>query len=61
VLGTGAVQAGWQLPAGQWWIAINAGPAEVPHSLPDGESLLDLPTAPLLQPGGGLQLRWLPA
>ena len=61
VLGTGAVQAGWQLPAGQWWIAINAGPADVPHSLPDGESLLDLPTAPLLQPGGGLQLRWLPA
>lgn len=61
VLGTGAVQAGWQLPAGQWWIAINAGSAEVPHSLPDGESLLDLPTGPLLQPGGGLQLRWLPA
>ncbi len=61
VLGAGAVQAGWQLPAGQWWIAINAGPADVPHSLPDGESLLDLPTAPLLQPGGGLQLRWLPA
>ncbi|MBK0013035.1 malto-oligosyltrehalose trehalohydrolase [Stenotrophomonas sp. S41] len=61
VLGTGAVQAGWQLPAGQWWIAINAGPAEVPHSLPDGESLLDLPTGPWLQAGGGLQLRWLPA
>ncbi|WP_367382429.1 malto-oligosyltrehalose trehalohydrolase [Stenotrophomonas cyclobalanopsidis] len=61
VLGTGAVQAGWQLPAGQWWIAINAGPAEVPHSLPDGESLLELPTGPLLQAGGGLQLRWLPA
>ncbi len=61
VLGTGAVQAGWQLPAGQWWIAINAGPAEVPHSLPDGESLLDLPTGPLLQACGGLQLRWLPA
>ncbi|AWH49760.1 malto-oligosyltrehalose trehalohydrolase [Stenotrophomonas sp. SAU14A_NAIMI4_5] len=61
VLGTGAVQAGWQLPVGQWWIAINAGPAEVPHSLPDGESLLDLPTGPWLQAGGGLQLRWLPA
>ena len=61
VLGPGAVQAGWQLPAGQWWIAINAGPAELAHSLPDGERLLDLPNGPLLLPGGGLQLRWLPA
>lgn len=61
VLGPGAVQAGWQLPAGQWWIAINAGPAELAHSLPDGERLLDLPNGPLLPPGGGLQLRWLPA
>lgn len=61
VLGRGAVQAGWQLPAGQWWIAINAGTGEVAHSLPDGESLLDLPTGPMLQPTGGLQLRWLPA
>jgi len=55
------VQAGWQLPAGQWWIAINAGPAEVTHSLPDGESLLDLSSGPSLHPRGGLQLRWLPA
>ncbi|MBO1749873.1 malto-oligosyltrehalose trehalohydrolase [Stenotrophomonas indicatrix] len=61
VLGRGALQAGWQLPAGQWWIAINAGAGEVAHSLPDGEPLLDLPTGPLLQPSGGLQLRWLPA
>ncbi len=61
VLGPGAVQAGWQLPAGQWWIAINAGPAELAHSLPDGQRLLDLPNGALLPPAGGLQLRWLPA
>jgi len=61
VLGPGAVQAGWQLPAGQWWIAINAGPAELAHSLPDGQRLLDLPNGALLPPAGGLQLRWLQA
>ncbi|AWH53635.1 malto-oligosyltrehalose trehalohydrolase [Stenotrophomonas sp. ESTM1D_MKCIP4_1] len=61
VLGQGAVQAGWQLPAGQWWIAFNTGREAVAHSLPDGEPLLRLPTGEMLQAGGGLQLRWLPA
>ncbi|AWH25525.1 malto-oligosyltrehalose trehalohydrolase [Stenotrophomonas sp. YAU14D1_LEIMI4_1] len=61
VLGAGAVQAGWQLPAGQWWIAINAGAEAVAHSLPEGEPPLQLPAGPWLAPQGGLQLRWLQA
>lgn len=61
VLGAGAVQAGWQLPSGQWWVAINAGPVPVAHSLPDGERPLPLPDGPRLAASGGLQLRWVPA
>lgn len=61
ILGAGAVQAGWQLPAGQWWIAINAGAEAVAHSLPEGDSPLQLPAGSRLAPKGGLQLRWLPA
>ena len=36
VIGPQAVQAGWQLPDGQWWIAINVGDTAQDHALPDG-------------------------
>ncbi|MDV3514053.1 malto-oligosyltrehalose trehalohydrolase [Stenotrophomonas sp. C1657] len=61
VLGKGAVQAGWQLPAGQWWIAINVGPAAVPHALPAGDDLLGTDTGAMLPEGGGVRVCWVAA
>ncbi|WP_164280160.1 malto-oligosyltrehalose trehalohydrolase [Stenotrophomonas indicatrix] len=59
VLGTGAVQGGWQLPEGQWWIAINVGPAPVVHALPAGECVLGTDEASMLPGCGGIQARWV--
>ena len=59
-----AVQAGWQLPGGQWWIALNAGDSAVLHGLPEGEDALVLGTLEgrdRLSGGGGFLARWIPA
>ncbi|MBD8697692.1 malto-oligosyltrehalose trehalohydrolase [Stenotrophomonas sp. CFBP 13718] len=61
VLGPQAVQAGWQLPEGQWWVAFNAGPADVAHSLPDGQVLRAQGDAQAahLAAGGGIRVHWV--
>ncbi len=61
ILGEQAVQAGWQLPQGEWWLAFNAGPAEVPHGLPVGTLLVGEgeSNAHVLGPGGSLRVHWV--
>ena len=64
VLGEQAVQAGWHLPGGQWWVAFNAGDTAVAHTLPDGEDVVVLGTAGAqdqLAAGGSFRARWIPA
>lgn len=62
VLAAQAVQAGWQLPEGQWWLAFNAGEAAIRHALPSGETALVFgdENGGMLSPGS-LLVRWLPA
>ena len=60
VLGEQAVQAGWQLPAGQWWLAFNAGEATIRHHLPAGQVLLGGADTPTLAPGE-LRVHWVQA
>ncbi|RRU23901.1 malto-oligosyltrehalose trehalohydrolase [Stenotrophomonas sp. 278] len=40
VLADRAVQAGWCLPQGEWWVAFNVGDTPVPHALPAGDCVL---------------------
>ncbi|MCR1003943.1 MAG: DUF3459 domain-containing protein, partial [Stenotrophomonas maltophilia] len=61
VLGEGAVQAGWQLPSGQWWIAVNVGPSPVVHAMPAGEHVVGPDAATLLPAGGGVLACWVAA
>ncbi|KAF1016879.1 MAG: Malto-oligosyltrehalose trehalohydrolase [Stenotrophomonas maltophilia] len=61
VLGEGAVQAGWQLPQGQWWIVVNVGPEAVVHALPQATALAPGGEGAVLPARGGLQLRWVAA
>lgn len=63
VLAEGALNAGWQLPQGQWWIALNVGDAPVAHGLPAGEAVWVQGTAPTqaLAAGGGVRVHWVPA
>ena len=64
VLGDRAVQAGWQLPHGQWWVALNAGENAVRHALPEGDTVLRQGGAGdngQLAAGGGFLARWMPA
>ena len=64
VLGEQAVQAGWQLPGGQWWVVLNAGDTPVPHTLPEGETVLELGASGnrgQVAAEGGFLARWIPA
>ena len=61
VLGQGAVQAGWQLPSGQWWIAINVGPVPVAHAVPAGDCVVGPDAAGMLPAGGGVLACWIAA
>lgn len=64
VIGEKAVQAGWQLPDGQWWVAVNAGDTEVAHELPAGEDVLTLGktvAATHVAARGGFLARWVAA
>ncbi len=66
VIGPRAVSAGWQLPAGQWWLAFNAGDAPVAHGLPAGECVLDISVSSdrdhaACLAGPGLRVHWRPA
>lgn len=60
-LGPKAVQAGWALPEGQWWIALNVGADAVEHGLPDGEDLLVIGSLQddRLHGGGSFCVRWV--
>ena len=60
VLGDRAVKAGWQLPDGQWWIAINLGDGAVDHHLPEGEAVWEQQPAEAGQlAAGSLCVRWV--
>lgn len=61
VLGEQAVQAGWQLPEGQWWLAFNAGDSRVPHRLPAGERLLGSGAEADVLAAGELRVHWVAA
>ncbi len=63
VIGPRAVSAGWQLPAGQWWLAFNASDAPVVHGLPAGDCILELSACRDDQRDGqlagpGLRVHW---
>lgn len=61
VLGPGAVQAGWQLPDGQWWIALNVGEAALGHELPDGALVWQQQdAAPGQIAAGSVCVHWVP-
>jgi len=60
VLGRHAVQAGWQLPEGQWWIAINVGESEVELALPDGALVWEQqPAAAGRIAAGSVRVHWV--
>lgn len=60
VLGAQAVQAGWRLPAGDWWIAVNVGATAVKHSLPAGEVVWEQPSeVDGGMPAGGVRVHWV--
>lgn len=60
VLSERAVQAGWQLPQGEWWLAFNAGETPVRHALPVGSCVLEQGHSDARQLGpGSLRVHWV--
>ena len=61
MLGPATVQAGWQLPDGQWWIALNVGEAALGHELPDGTLVWQQQdAAPGQIAAGSVCVHWVP-